>query len=140
MAEKDTYKKLLSHFPNISKGMHDWDQQITFNLGKAENQEARVSIIHCSGHGYYNFANSYFRMIDKTQLIQLYMVWRNLNNIKHIKQQLISWPPYTTDQEVAVRHSFFASYTVEIQPDKKRGHSPHPEKDKTCLAYICGTK
>lgn len=31
--------------------MHDGDQQITFNLEKAGNQEMRVIIIHCSGKG-----------------------------------------------------------------------------------------
>lgn len=63
------YTKLLPHLPNISKGMRDGDQQITFNLENAGKQEVRLSIIHCSCHGCYNFANSYFRMIDKTQLI-----------------------------------------------------------------------
>lgn len=70
MAEKDMYRKWLPHSPNISKGMHDGDQQITSNLEK-EGIKKWESIIHCSGQGYYNYANSYFRTIDKTQLIQL---------------------------------------------------------------------
>lgn len=42
---------MLPPFPNISKGVHDGDQQITFSLEKAGNQEVRVSIILCSGRG-----------------------------------------------------------------------------------------
>lgn len=38
---------------------------------QGRNQEVGVSIIHCSSQGCYNPANSYFRMIDKTQLIQM---------------------------------------------------------------------
>lgn len=63
--------KAVPSFPNTSKGVYNGDQHTTFNLEKAGNEEVGVSITHCSSQGYYNPANSYFRMIDKTQSIQL---------------------------------------------------------------------
>ena len=60
------YRSFSAHFPDISKGVQDGDQQVTFSLKKAGNQEVRAATIHCSGQGCYNLENSYFRMIDKT--------------------------------------------------------------------------
>lgn len=56
------------------------------------NQEVGVSIIPCSSQGCYNPANSYFRMIDKTQLIQLCRM-RKMNSHQTHQRQCISCPP-----------------------------------------------
>lgn len=59
---------------------------------RGRNQEVGVSIIHCSSQGCYNLANSYVRMIDKTQLIQLCRIGK-MNWHQTHQRLCISYPP-----------------------------------------------
>jgi len=60
------YRKILAYFHDISKGVHDGDQQVTFCLKHARNQKVKDAIIHCLAKSVDSFANWYFRTIEKT--------------------------------------------------------------------------